>query len=267
MIDRDQTLIDRFVHGSLSITEQTEFDSRFSSDPGFSEKAVQALGVILGPPDSSYLSAMDSRLETKASSLWAKAGYTSPLSGTFGVRALTAALLVLLGTSLVVMCNRPAQQVGTALSAAAPRVMLAFRLPSCEGPSWSPRNVLRETDLLPSSVTRACSQTSRPAKVVQAAAPSLTEESSGDIPTTLQGRTLRIRIEVPRDVAGRVTLYDSDGKLVRHLFEGPMPAGTWALDWDQKNNHGAHVGPGAYIVQIEADGKVLSGRVSVAPGS
>jgi flagellar hook assembly protein FlgD len=86
------------------------------------------------------------------------------------------------------------------------------------------------------------------------------------VPTTVQGHTLRIRIEVPREVAGRVTLYDSDGRLVRHLFEGSMPAGTWALDWDQKNDHGSRVAAGAYIVQIEADGKVMTGRVSVAPG-
>jgi hypothetical protein len=268
MNNRDQSLIDQYVRGSLSIPDQTEFDSRFSSDPNFSEQAVLALGAVMGQPDPSYLEAAASRLDLKAAGIWAKAGYMPALSGSFGVRTLTAALLLFFGAFLTILWNRPALQTASGLSTAAPRVMLAFNLSSGEVPTWKPRNILGESDAIPSAMTRECPKARSAVPAVKnASETSETPDLSGDIPTTVQGRTLRIRIEVPREVKGRVTLYDSDGKLIRHLFEGPMPAGTWALDWDQKNDSGSRVNAGAYIVQIDADGKVMSGRVSVSPGS
>jgi flagellar hook assembly protein FlgD len=81
------------------------------------------------------------------------------------------------------------------------------------------------------------------------------------------GQILRIRVEVPRDLQGRVTLWNSQGQLVRRLFEGNMPHGTWALDWDQKNDQGLLVQSGSYSVHIEAGGQTLSGQVIVTPGS
>jgi hypothetical protein len=152
--------------------------------------------------------------------------------------------------------------------ASSPQVVLAFTLPSTEAVSWKPKMTFTdaERDFTPRAAARSTNE-----NMSVANSPSLESSTiahSNAVPGASQiGQILRIRVEVPRDLEGRVTLWDSQGQMVRHLFEGAMPKGTWALDWDQKNDKGLLVQPGSYSVHIEAGGQTLTGQVFVAPGS
>ena len=62
-----------------------------------------------------------------------------------------------------------------------------------------------------------------------------------------------------------VTVVDSNGLLVRHLYQGQWNAGVHLVDWDGKDEIGNPVLPGNYTVVVNADRKTLSGTVVIQP--
>ena len=58
--------------------------------------------------------------------------------------------------------------------------------------------------------------------------------------------------------AGPVSLwiYDIDGRQVRELAGGTMPAGTHVVRWDGRDEVGRHLASGAYLYRLHAGGQI-----------
>jgi FlgD Ig-like domain len=72
----------------------------------------------------------------------------------------------------------------------------------------------------------------------------------------------RIALALPRDTHTRVVVYDMAGRAVREVFEGWQSAGRHELAWDGRNNAGATVAAGIYLVRAEAEGRRVALRVA-----
>jgi len=78
------------------------------------------------------------------------------------------------------------------------------------------------------------------------------------------GAKTRIRFDVPASAgSARVSLaiYDTTGRLVRTLLDGPQPGGTWELTWDGTDATGGLLPGGVYFCRLEAGGERLSSRI------
>lgn len=64
--------------------------------------------------------------------------------------------------------------------------------------------------------------------------------------------------------SGRWRIFDPDllaaGRLVRRLYEGPLPEGVHALEWDGRDEEGRRVAAGVYHLRLREDGRTLSHR-------
>jgi hypothetical protein len=58
----------------------------------------------------------------------------------------------------------------------------------------------------------------------------------------------------------RLAIYGLDGRRVRTLVDGSLSAGAQHVMWDGADGNGASVAPGAYFVQLSAEGRVLVRR-------
>lgn len=79
-------------------------------------------------------------------------------------------------------------------------------------------------------------------------------------PNPFNGRTtLRFKVATP----GRVQLavYDTRGRLVRRLLDEPRPAGSYQMNWDGRNERGADMPSGVYLVRLRTGGEVRSGKL------
>jgi flagellar hook assembly protein FlgD len=83
--------------------------------------------------------------------------------------------------------------------------------------------------------------------------------------TSAQGDALRVAIHSDKDSQATITVFDSNGILVRHLFQDPVQAGDRYVDWDGKNDLGIAVIPGAYNVVLDLNGKKMSGVLKILP--
>jgi len=262
--NRLQNLINGYMQGSLSSTDQAEFDSRFASEPAFSEKVTQSLGAHIGDAPADYVESVASSLDSRMETLFQKGARSAGRSLFLESSVLVAALAVLVGAGWYV--SKTLGVSSTQTMASAPKVVLSFTLPSTESPSWKPKMTFADAER---DFTHRSGRNNATEKTVTSAmqSPEASVVSTGarGSNASLAGQILRIRVEVPRDLQGRVTLRNDQGLLVRHLFNGAMPHGTWALDWDQKNDQGLLVKPGSYTVQIEAGGELLTGQVVVTP--
>ena len=66
-----------------------------------------------------------------------------------------------------------------------------------------------------------------------------------------------IPYHLANDAEVQLTIYDTQGAVVRQFFLGYQPAGyytdrTKAVYWDGRNEHGEPVGSGLYFYQLEA---------------
>jgi len=46
-----------------------------------------------------------------------------------------------------------------------------------------------------------------------------------------------------------------DGRVVRQLWDGVMPAGSHGVSWDGGDDHGRALGSGLYFLKIRAEGR------------
>jgi hypothetical protein len=58
-----------------------------------------------------------------------------------------------------------------------------------------------------------------------------------------------------------VAIYDVAGRLVRNLHRGSMAAGDARLEWDGRNEAGANVGPGVYLVRARAGDRQMNAKL------
>jgi formylglycine-generating enzyme required for sulfatase activity len=62
----------------------------------------------------------------------------------------------------------------------------------------------------------------------------------------------------------KIAIFDCRGKVVRTLVSGSQSAGKYSTSWDGKNDFGAKVGAGAYIVSVNAAQRFFSKTVFTA---
>ena len=76
-------------------------------------------------------------------------------------------------------------------------------------------------------------------------------------------REVRLRAVVPSAQFGRVQIFDLQGREVRRLREGSLPAGEWSLAWDRRNDAGQGVAPGLYFARLTSAMAMRMARVIV----
>jgi hypothetical protein len=76
-----------------------------------------------------------------------------------------------------------------------------------------------------------------------------------------------VTLVVETPVAGeqRVVVCDVQGRAVRHLDHGTIPAGTRRTAWDGRDDSGARLAPGVYRVTVTSAGKTTGTRVVLLP--
>jgi hypothetical protein len=70
-----------------------------------------------------------------------------------------------------------------------------------------------------------------------------------------------IRFDLHQHGRVRLDVYDLAGRLVKHLADGPMTAGTQAVRWDGTDSAGRKVATGVYVARLAAGGTVDTHRM------
>ena len=68
---------------------------------------------------------------------------------------------------------------------------------------------------------------------------------------------------LPAAGAARLALYDAQGRHVRTLVEGVLPAGARQAAWDLRDGAGHRVAPGLYLARLESAGVTRMQRVAI----
>jgi len=59
----------------------------------------------------------------------------------------------------------------------------------------------------------------------------------------------------------RVAIHDVSGRRIRTLEDEVREPGAGVLRWDGRDDRGARVAPGVYLVQMRSHGRVMSRRI------
>ena len=59
----------------------------------------------------------------------------------------------------------------------------------------------------------------------------------------------------------RLSIYDTSGRLVRQLLDGPREAGWYDITWDGRGDSGRGLVSGVYYGRLESAGKVLNQKL------
>lgn len=73
--------------------------------------------------------------------------------------------------------------------------------------------------------------------------------------------TTQIAFALPADGPANVSIYDTNGRLVRTLVNGVIEAGPHSVTWNGKSNAGVDVASGIYFYRLEAAGRELGGSM------
>jgi len=82
------------------------------------------------------------------------------------------------------------------------------------------------------------------------------------IPNPARG-AMRFTLELPDAAEVRVEVFDLDGRRVRMLSPGRLPAGSRSLAWDGTDAFGARVAPGIYFNRVQVGGQAVTRRFVV----
>ena len=55
----------------------------------------------------------------------------------------------------------------------------------------------------------------------------------------------------------RIDIWDLDGRLVRQLVRGPVPAGEHQAEWNGRNDAGRALPNGAYFYRMAINGRMV----------
>lgn len=83
-------------------------------------------------------------------------------------------------------------------------------------------------------------------------------------PSPFTDRT-EIRFTLPRAGEASLSVFDVSGRIVRTLTRGMRTAGTHGVSWDGRDQRGARVPAGAYMVRLEAGGERRTRRIVRLP--
>ncbi|MDP7436874.1 MAG: FlgD immunoglobulin-like domain containing protein, partial [Candidatus Marinimicrobia bacterium] len=65
----------------------------------------------------------------------------------------------------------------------------------------------------------------------------------------------RVQIDVPESGHMQVAIFDVSGRLLNTFYNGNITPGYHNIKWDGKNNIGASVSSGVYILNVQLNGK------------
>lgn len=71
------------------------------------------------------------------------------------------------------------------------------------------------------------------------------------------------RVGLPGTAEARLSVYDASGRLVRTLVEGALEAGTREMEWDARDDRGARLPGGVYLLRLESGGAVETRKVAI----
>jgi len=72
-----------------------------------------------------------------------------------------------------------------------------------------------------------------------------------------------MRLALPRAAHASLALYDQQGRHVRTLLAGALPAGEHPFAWDGRDEGGRPVASALYFVRLETGGRAISRRLVV----
>ncbi len=72
-----------------------------------------------------------------------------------------------------------------------------------------------------------------------------------------------IRFDLPQSTPAKLQIFDTNGRLVRTLIDGGLPAGQHSVRWDGRDAHDFQVGSGIYFYKLEANGTLHSRQLLV----
>jgi hypothetical protein len=81
-------------------------------------------------------------------------------------------------------------------------------------------------------------------------------------PNPTRGGT-SITMALPAAGRARLLVYDVNGRLVRQLLDGPLPAGLRTVTWDTRDDRDQQVAAGVYFVRLESGGGLSARRLVV----
>jgi len=85
----------------------------------------------------------------------------------------------------------------------------------------------------------------------------------GNHPNPFNQETV-ISFTLPNQQHALLSVFDINGKLVRHLSDRPYDAGVHRLRWDGRDEKGNVVASGVYIVHMKSEGKQFNHRILLA---
>ncbi len=71
-----------------------------------------------------------------------------------------------------------------------------------------------------------------------------------------------LRFAVPAEADVEIALFDTAGRRVRRLVDGPIDAGRHEVVWDGRDDSGRLVGAGIYFYELRSEGRRLSRQIS-----
>jgi len=84
------------------------------------------------------------------------------------------------------------------------------------------------------------------------------------------GARTTLRFEVPTDRVSdggsarvRLSVYDVNGRMVRALFDGPVPAGRHELAWDARDDRGRPLPAGTYMLRAQIGQSTASRKITL----
>jgi flagellar hook assembly protein FlgD len=70
-----------------------------------------------------------------------------------------------------------------------------------------------------------------------------------------------IRFSLPERAEASLAVFDITGRLVRTLAAETLPAGRQTQVWDGRDDRGARVSSGVYLVRLQAGGHVATQKI------
>ena len=75
--------------------------------------------------------------------------------------------------------------------------------------------------------------------------------------------TVRLRLELPAKMHGRLAAYDVAGRRIKIILDGPIPAGLTELAWDGRGQGGAQLASGVYFLRFTHSGGALVSKLLI----
>jgi hypothetical protein len=241
-------LLENYLNGTLDGESKAALDALVQKDPLFSEKVTQALSQRVDPMSEASVDRIAADLDGRIGKLW---NSHKPFNvGPY----LKPALGIFMWTGIAVTAGYMSLQVAHWISyQAAPPTESAV---SVKGPAALPAAHY--------DAHRPEMETLSP-KIEPVKTPKAQAHIPGPASGTQEGDSIRLSLELDGAKNVDITIVNSGGAAVRHLFNGNWTSSHHYIDWNGKNDGGSLVPPGDYTVIIEAEGKKQSGIVTIRP--